>query len=221
MVFDIKALQSIYGSSGKRPGDSEYSAESRVDLFEVDGVYMLNDYTSYKYKQTIYDTGGIDTLDFSDAAFKSSGYRFDLRPRGLLIAQNEYHVDSNGKIGEYFDWGSTVAEGQLIENLVNSGSDDSIYLNSANNIVMGYNPSLSTGDDVIYFASASDTLRLEAYDPADVDQAQAGDDLVLSLDGMGTITLIDYYLGASHRPAIDFSAGVYWPLFLPAFTLKK
>ncbi len=208
MLFDIKALQHLYGVGSKYASDTTYQSDSRVDLFSIEGTDMLNDYnSSYYYKQTIYDTDGIDTLDFSNAASTGYGYLFDLRPRGMLIRNNEYHSSGNPQ-GEYFDWGALISENSTLENIINSSSDDTIYLNAADNIVLGYDPALSTGIDEIYYADLSDTLDLSAYDFVDVDQTVSGDDLQLTLNGNGQIILYDYYLGASYQPNILFSGDV-------------
>ncbi len=212
MPFDIKALQYLYGTNDKYSGNTTYVSQSRIDLFSISGTYMLNDYSTYKYKQCLWDTGGIDTLDFSAAAAESSGYLFDLRPRGMLIANDEFHAGSD-PTGDFFDWGCSIAENVIIENIVTSTSDDTIYLNDGDNTVSGYNSTTATGADVIYNASSSDTIDLSSYSSSVVTQTQDGNDLVLTLGSNGTITLKDYYLGGSNQPNI-VTAGA-----LPAFSV--
>ncbi len=41
-------------------------------------------------KQTIWDAGGIDILDFSQLSFNSTGYHLDLNPGGMLASQKYY-----------------------------------------------------------------------------------------------------------------------------------
>ena len=82
--------------------------------------------TPYLTKQTIWDSAGIDTLDASWLPAAAGGYRLDLRGGGWLIGNSQSLVTS-------YDHGSTLAMASAIENVVNSGSDDTIYANSAAN----------------------------------------------------------------------------------------
>ena len=72
----------LYGQKDSyRSGRTIYKF-TRVDKFAVDGEDFLPN-TNLNLKQTIWDAGGTDTLDFSDLQPQSSGYRFDLNEGGM------------------------------------------------------------------------------------------------------------------------------------------
>ncbi|MDJ0731850.1 MAG: Calx-beta domain-containing protein [Crocosphaera sp.] len=196
MPFDIAALQSIYGATNYHALNDSYQFSGRIDQFTVNGQSSVP--TSYLTKQTIWDAGGIDTLDFSQLSTNSSGYHFDLNPGGMLAAKNYYDTGMymvNGNIYYTTISGTAIAYDVLLENIVNSQSSDDIFLNTAANIISGYAPTLYTGEDIIWNSNALDTLDLSLYDAQSVSQSQTGNDLILGLGNNGSITIKDYYLG--------------------------
>ncbi|MCG8362098.1 MAG: M10 family metallopeptidase, partial [Pseudanabaenales cyanobacterium] len=75
MSYDILALQYLYGAKAHEAGDTTYKFNS------VYGYTVGNNFFGSKnreIKQTIWDSGGKDTFDFSGLAFNQSGYRLDL-----------------------------------------------------------------------------------------------------------------------------------------------
>ncbi len=203
MVYDIAALQYLYGGKPKETGNSYYQFGNKIDKFTLNGVLSID--TPYQLKQTIWDTGGSDTLDFSRLAFDSSGYRLDINPGGWLTANSSYKYlatlnDPNVTQGTiqttYFETGTAIAFGVVLENLVNSSSNDTIYANSSANTFGGYTSGRAVGNDVIWNATSSDTLNLAGYSSTGVSQTRSGNDLVLRLGNNGSVTVKNYYAGA-------------------------
>ena len=77
-------------------------------------------------------------LNFSKLSFDSSGYFLDLNAGGWLTTQS-------GHKGDWYDYGTSIAYEVSIENVVNSSSNDSIYLSGVTNTVSGYDAGTSTG----------------------------------------------------------------------------
>ena len=110
MIADIIAVHNLYGApAGSNAGDTVYGANSNAggalgQLFPLltgeqrdTGVYRGNPVTL-----TLYDAGGVDTLDLrTDAADQ----RVDLRPEGIS--------DVFGLIGNWI-----IARGTVIENVI-------------------------------------------------------------------------------------------------------
>ena len=199
MVYDHKALQYLYGARANRTGSDVYAFTSRgADQYSLGGTVYLD--TTRRAKQTIWDTGGVNTLDAS-ALPASGGYRFDLNPGGWLTASADY-VSSASEV--YYVQGTSIGPGVNVRDIVNSTSNDTIYANSQANTFKGYNPGRAIGNDVIYWADSDDTLDLSGYTPSQVSQTRVGNDLELTLGG-GKITLKDYYAGRT--PTISFGSG--------------
>ncbi len=147
MPYDIRALQALYGASVYNPGNDTYNFQ-RVDQYEVNGELSHNSFASVK--QTIWDSGGIDTFNFSGLAL-SSGYRIDLTEGAIITTQNAYNatpyqpVGSNdGSIYYTTGHGTAIAFDTVIENVIGSSSNDEIIGNSANNVLQG-----GAGDDYL------------------------------------------------------------------------
>ena len=95
MDYDIRALQYLYGSRIRNANATTYTFNT------VYGYSVANQFfgsTNTQLKQSLWDAGGVDTLDFSGLAAGAS-YRFDLNPGGLLTTQSSY----NGST--YYDYG--------------------------------------------------------------------------------------------------------------------
>ncbi len=188
MPLDIKALQSLYGAKENNIEDNIYQFTNRVDQFSVNGKLYVE--TPHSTKQTIWDSNGIDTLDFSQLSFSSAGYHFDLNPGGWLI-------NNNADKGNYYNSGTSVAYDVDIENLINSSSNDYIIANSVANTFGGYQLGVNKGNDVIQGADNLDTLDLSTYTLSNITQIQNNNDLIINLGGDGSITIKDYYVGNS------------------------
>jgi serralysin len=187
MPADIEALQSIYGARSYCLGNTTYQFQ-RIDLYHIDGGEPLD--TSTYRKQTLWDSGGIDTLDCSQLAFESEGYDFDLRGGGWLTTRE-------ANFGDWMQYGTAIAYGATLENWVTSTSDDTVVANTAANTFSGYGAGLTTGNDILRHTNLKDTLDLSSYGTAQVGQTRLGDDLRLDLNGNGRVTVQDYFDGHS------------------------
>jgi serralysin len=190
MRYDLKTLQHLYGANTSfNSGDTFYQFTGRIDRYSVNGQLSAN--TTLSIKQLLWDGGGRDTLDFSGLAANSSGYRFDLNPGGLLTARSGYNATNDS-----FILGTQIAYNVLVENIINSSSNDEIFLNNATNTVGGYTSGRFVGSDVIWNANAQDILDLTSYSSAAVTNTRINNDLVLGLGTNGSVTVKNYYIGS-------------------------
>lgn len=198
LVYDLLALQYIYGAREKNVGGNSYGFTSRgTDQYSLAGSTLL--VTPYRTKQTIWDTAGTDTLDFSGLPAALAGYRLDLKPGGWLVSNSDYHVND-------FTAGTSIGSNVSIEKVVGSTSSDTIYANTAANTFSGYATGRMVGQDEIYDANTADTVDLASYAPSEVSQTRSINDLVLGLGAYGSIRLKEYYAGKT--PNITYSQPV-------------
>ncbi|MBK5072991.1 hypothetical protein I2492_08190 [Budviciaceae bacterium CWB-B4] len=134
-IDDILAYQYIYGANYEyNKGNTTYK-------------YSPNE---LNYYDTIWDGGGIDTLDFSDFELGSiinlnGGTRSSIYiPVPETNSKNVY--DGTHAIG--------IAYGANIENANGTKGNDVIYGNELNNIING-----NAGNDIIYGGAGNDTLN--------------------------------------------------------------
>ncbi len=182
MPYDIRALQTLYGANIHNPGNDTYNFQ-RVDLYEVNGEFSHNSFESVK--QTIWDSGGIDTFNFSSLAL-SSGYRIDLTEGAIITTQNAYNatayqpVGSNdGSIHYTTGHGTAIAFDTVIENVIGSSSNDEIIGNSADNLLQG-----GGGDD--YLVGVNRDIALPGWHEIDHLIGGAGRDTFVLGDSSGT-----------------------------------
>jgi len=187
MVYDLLALQDMYGARPKNTGDDTY-----VFTGMGTGQYALNGTTwfstPFQIKQTMWDSGGTDTLDASALPWAPTGYRFDLRGGGWLTGNSEYQ-------GASFDFGCSLAASFEPENFINSSSSDTIYANSSANVFGGYSAGRGVGADTIFGANSVDTIDLSGYTRSSVTRTASGSDLILGLGPYGSVKLVGYYSG--------------------------
>lgn len=132
-LVDIIAIQNLYGTSPSvRTGNTVYGDGNNTGRPSY-GTSFTNFPTV-----TIYDTGGIDTLNYS-------GYTGDQTIR--LGAEQMSSV--YGKINNII-----IARGVTIENAVSGSGNDSIFGNTAANTLTG-----NAGNDRLYGLSGNDTLN--------------------------------------------------------------
>jgi len=161
MVYDIAALQSIYGANT--------TARTGND------VYRFNENPFY---HTIYDAGGVDTLDFSQTTHPNvirltPGSYSDINYRSIETQIREQQERYQQELGtNHFDsWVAEVfnqyrdeiytgqnalgiAYGTVIENAIGGSGDDIFYDNSVDNTLTG-----NGGDDTFYLgAGGFDTV---------------------------------------------------------------
>ncbi|MEA3011075.1 MAG: serralysin [Sphingomonadales bacterium] len=170
LLHDIATIQAMYGADPTtRAGGTVYGFNSTADR----DVY--NFATNTMPVISIYDAGGIDTLDFSGwnsnskidlnpGAFSSGGgsgvVPLDvLKARGLLPAsytEAQYlalRTRYNAVDGLLHD-NISIAYGTIIENATGGGGDDVIRGNDVDNVLLGM-----AGTDLLYGQAGNDTLN--------------------------------------------------------------
>lgn len=134
MAFDILAIQSLYGPRSFNSGDTQYIYNESQDYFE-----------------TIYDTGGTDTIILnSDGEFGI----IDLAAGAWSSLGNALHTfDAEGEVVKVDLFNVMIFFDTVIENVVSGGGDDDIYGNQvANRIEAG------DGHDIVFGDAGADTV---------------------------------------------------------------
>lgn len=162
MSYDIRALQYLYGFNDARKGN---------DVYRFDGSNFIG------IKQTIWDGGGIDTLDFSQLPGIDS-YFFNMNEGGFLTTLSALNGstytgvtavrDADGKLertqanalitapdGPHIttSYATVIGFGVLVENLIGSPVNDFIVGNNLDNVING-----GPGNDTITGGKGVDTL---------------------------------------------------------------
>ncbi len=133
MQADILAMQALYGLAGNtRSGDTIYGFGSTAgrDVFNANLVW--------EGAYTIFDTGGVDTLNYS-------GFGMN-----LVINLNP---ESFSNVG-YSSGNVSIARGTVIENAIGGEGSDTLIGNSSDNILTG-----NGGRDVLAGGAGHDTFR--------------------------------------------------------------
>ena len=143
MIADILAVHDLYGTpTSVNTGNTVYGANSTAGGYLDDLSSSTN-----SIAMTVYDNGGIDTLDMS-----FSGANQNI----TLVA--EQASDVAGGIGNLF-----IARGVDIENAIGGSGNDAITGNDLNNELSGGNGSDDLnggeGDDTLDGGAGSDTLN--------------------------------------------------------------
>ena len=160
MVLDVAALQHLYGASNQNPNDDTYTFDETKPFVE-----------------TIWDSGGVDTLDFSN--FSND-----------LIVNLTPGVESYSTIA-FADWTMEdnlgIAYGTIIENANGGSGNDVIIGNETNNILKGYD-----GDDIIYGLDGNDVFDADGRWGADTFYGGLGDDIYYVYASIGSDTIVEY-----------------------------
>ncbi|MEM8633390.1 MAG: M10 family metallopeptidase, partial [Pseudomonadota bacterium] len=201
-MADIVAIQDLYGAAGAgsvTAGNTTYGRGSNVGNY-LDEVFAQwatgqtsSDIGGNRVAVTLYDAGGVDTLDL-----------------GYLAANKAANIDLKG--GTFSDIGNNIgtlgiALGTVIENLETGAGNDTIAGNEAGNVIetgLG-NDSVDAGagNDSVTGGAGADTLTgglgtdsvtggegadsLFGNSGADVIEAGAGDDYVSGGSGGDTL----------------------------------
>ncbi|MBO9547257.1 M10 family metallopeptidase C-terminal domain-containing protein [Caulobacter sp.] len=239
MVYDILALQALYGSNpSTAAGNTTYT-------WSPDKAYF----------ETIYDAGGIDTIDLST---HMRGSIIDLRPGAYssidyfsaadqkaywaaLIPATAHDFEAtfdSSHFAKYgYQWSNNVgiAFGTIIESVLAGSGDDSILGNDANNDLRGGagadTLSGANGDDVLFGGVGND--KLDGGSGDDLLDGGAGDDIIdggagtdrvryagtmkdyqVVKNGDGTITVTD--LRAGSPDGVDHLSNVETIVFASA-----
>jgi serralysin len=146
MPADIIAIQNLYGFSGvTNGGNSVYGYGSNI------GGYLqslLNQWTGYSPRTaavywgdpiafTIYDTNGIDTINFSNFSANQEISLFELT-----------YSDIGGLVDNV-----TIARGTVIENATSGAGNDTLTGNNVNNVLRA-----NAGNDILTGNLGNDTL---------------------------------------------------------------
>ncbi|MBX3428475.1 MAG: M10 family metallopeptidase C-terminal domain-containing protein [Hyphomonadaceae bacterium] len=141
-LHDIAAIQRLYGANiTTRTGDTIYGFNSNTGLPE----YVLSSSTEAAIF-TVWDGGGIDTLDFSGY---STGSTIDLREEAYSSAGP---TANNG--GTLAVFNISIARGSVIENAIGGSGNDTIIGNDANNALNG-----GAGNDTLDGGLGADTMN--------------------------------------------------------------
>lgn len=189
MLHDIAAIQQMYGADmTTRSGDTVYGFNSNIDSPIYDFARNANPVLS------IWDAGGIDTLDLSGFAPAANG-------RGSVV---------NLAPGSFSDAGPminniSIAYGAWIENAIGGSGHDTITGNELANELIGNagNDILNgeEGDDFLDGGAGRDTLNGGAGD--DVLVYDASDGASRLNGGSGTDTLL---IRGGQMPTFDLAS---------------
>jgi serralysin len=180
MVADILAMQTLYGlSTTTRPGDTTYGYHSNAG-----GIYDATLYPNVAY--TIFDNGGVDTLDFSGSPFHQ-----------VINLNPETFSSVNGNTGNL-----TIARGVTIENATGGSGDDTIIGNSANNVLIG-----GGGTDTVSYetATAGVTVNMALTTPQDT--GGAGVDTLSGFESLIGSSFADVLIAGPTTMSINGGAG--------------
>ena len=150
-IYDIAALQGVYGASAVNTGNSTYSFATSTPGTQR-GIF-----------EAIVDSGGEDTLDFSNQTISSV---IDLREGGF------------SSVGVYFDsfaldWlemeeNISIAFGSVIENAIGGSSSETIIGNQFGNRILGGSGNdfidAGAGNDYVSGGRGNDNFRYKVGD---------------------------------------------------------
>lgn len=144
MIADILAMQDLYGIVSLREGDTVYGYNSTVGGYydtAINTGFWADD-SVVKPGITLIDSGGTDTLDWSEA----------------WVFLGDFRLTVNLTPGATFDhgWGSGnifIMPGTIIENYIGSRGNDDVLGNIGNNSFWG-----GEGNDHLYGVSGLDKL---------------------------------------------------------------
>ena len=183
MRYDIKTLQYLYGARPYNEGNDTYTFGSRLDTYIENGgeTFYTDPYSAFK--NILWDSGGRDSIDIS-AISAGTATRVDIRDGGAVSLAADYKSSGN-----QIDSGTTLAYGVVIEDVVLSPGNDTVYLNDSSNTIRGYKVGLPNGNDSIWGASAADSVDIREFSSQDISIQTGTTDQVIQLNGNGSITL--------------------------------
>ena len=131
MLADIVAIQNLYGARETRTGDNTYGFNG----VGIQDVFDANLYPNIAY--TIWDSGGHDTLDYSD--FTADQW---------INLNAESYSNVGGNVGNV-----AIARGVVIEDAKGGSGADGLFGNDVTNVLWG-----NAGDDYIDGGFLADVL---------------------------------------------------------------
>ena len=182
-AFDIAKLQERYGVHDYNTGDN---------------VYSLTDVANDAFYQTIWDTGGTDTIRYTgaqDARIDLTAATLDYSPTGGGVVSFVYNLPGLPGSQE-IKGGYTIANGVVIENATGGSGNDVLIGNSAVNQLKGNDGSDTLlgrgGNDTLHGGNGNDVLNGGAGNDQLV--GGKGNDLYIFTDA-GTDTIAGYEAG--------------------------
>lgn len=163
-AFDIAALQQRYGVHDYNTGDN---------------VYALSDSVNDAWYQTIWDSGGVDTISYGgtlNAQIDLTAATLDYSPTGGGVISFLHNDPLTAPPSAEIKGGYTIANGVVIENATGGSGNDILIGNSANNVLTGNN-----GNDALLGRGGNDIL----LGGAGVDNVTGGDGLDVATLGAG------------------------------------
>ena len=174
MIADIIAIQSRYNRQGKvNEDDTTYGVNTNAGKYlESLFMYFTEPYTlptSRIYRITIYDTGGYDTIDFSNHTLENPNFILRITNENELITRygiegQRINLNPGHSSDVYNSLGNLViARDTIIERFFAGAGDDHVTGNIADNWLEGRdgNDTLlgELGDDLLIGGPGSDTLN--------------------------------------------------------------
>ena len=181
MVADVIAMGQLYGlSTTTRTGNTIYGFNSTAGR----AVYDASQNPGVAY--TIFDSGGVDTLDYSGF---SSTQLIDLNP--------EIFSNVGGRTGTV-----SIARGTVIENAIGGSGPDTIIGNSANNVLSG-----GAGQDTVSYARATAAVQVNLGLTTQQATGGAGNDTLSSFESLIGSAFDDTLTGAASTVSISGGDG--------------
>ncbi|MEL6468521.1 MAG: hypothetical protein AAFQ74_02235 [Cyanobacteria bacterium J06623_4] len=168
MPFDIAALQSLYGERSLNTGDTTYVFTSTHSFSDGTRTWGSAEHPS---KLTLSDTGGNDTLDFSQLPFSGLGYHLDASTDGIFttgggvrgsafrpvdVSQSLTTARSTSRFG------TRLSLTTKVERIIGSSSSDIITAGDSTWLLLGEKGSDrlfgNDEDNVIFGGSGVDTI---------------------------------------------------------------
>jgi Bacterial pre-peptidase C-terminal domain/Peptidase M10 serralysin C terminal/Matrixin len=199
LAYDIRALQYLYGANEPVTDHSTYSFTS-VSSYRLNGT-TIGGNPQQPTKQTVWDAGGQDTIDLRPLDNPLQSYYIDLRPGGIVttqlaLASGNYRDITTGQTFTAPEYGTTIAFGTTIENVIGSVGNDRIIANAASNRFSGF--TRASGQDVIENSDGADMVDLSNHHRRDLQGvAIAAQDLLIQLSDRASVRLTNYFANAN------------------------
>lgn len=189
MVYDIAAIQATYGADfSTRSGNSTYGFNITADV----AARSANGLAVYSFAQnahpifTIWDGGGIDTLD-------CSGYTAN-QTISLVAGSYSSIGGMNSNIG--------IAYNCTIENATGGSGNDTFFGNSANNTLTG-----NGGIDTVNYSFAQQSVVVDLPGRIALG-AEIGTDTIIGIENVTTGSGNDAVAGNGAVNVLDGGAGI-------------
>jgi Ca2+-binding RTX toxin-like protein len=187
-AFDIAAIQARYGTHAHNEGDTTYN---------------LTDVVDDAYYQTIWDTGGTDSIAYGgslDAVIDLTAATLNYSPTGggaISFLNNSFPLAGNSFLVR---GGYTIANGVVIENATGGSGNDVLVGNSADNVLDG-----GAGSDAAVYVHAEGAVNIDLV--AGTATGGGGSDTLISIESAVGSRFNDTLLGTSADNMLDGGDG--------------